>query len=250
LFLILFSAFLQAKSQSDTPVFDSAAEVMDEGTKEVTNTDEQYFSYKWQSEDDSFSVQQRHVPDSLAKEMQQDDDFWYAHTEIKKPDPKLIKRNYVPLGRQPWFQTLLWLIIIGGFAAAIIWYLASSNVGLFRKRNIETRGEISDEIPEDIFAINYQKEIDKAEKQGNYRFAIRLMFLRLLKDMTEKSIIQYKQDRTNFDYLLQLQPTVYYSNFFRITRNYEYSWYGHFDVNEEAYRIIRSDFDQFDRQLR
>ena len=131
-----------------------------------------------------------------------------------------------------------------------MWWLAGSHAGLFRRKNkaLQTTGE-DELITEDIFAINYQKEIDKAEANANYRLAIRLMFLRLLKVMAEKNIIQYKQDRTNLDYLLQLHPTVYYNNFFRITRNYEYSWYGKFEVAEKAYKVIRNDFDQFDRQL-
>jgi hypothetical protein len=202
--------------------------------------------------EDSFRVSQRNVPDRIIKEMQADDAFWYANSNIeKKKPPKEGKEIYVPLGQRKWFQTLLWLIIIGGFAAALMWYLAGSNIGLFRKRNISTSaGGEMDAISENIFEINYQKEIDKAAAQGNYRLAIRLMFLRTLKEMSEKNIIQYKQDRTNFDYLLQLQPTGYYNNFFRITRDYEYSWYGQFGVNEEAYNIIRNDFDQFDRQLK
>lgn len=253
LFLFLLFASLNAKAQDDTLVYDSSVNIIKEAVKEVDPPDEtanQYFLNKWQGGSDSFKVEQRHVPGRLVKEMQNDDDFWYANTDIKKEKPELEKSNYVPLGRRSWFQTLLWLIIIGGFAAAIMWYLAGSNVGLFRKRSIENPVDLSDEIPEDIFAINYQKEIDKAAAQGNYRLAVRLMFLRLLKNLAEKNIIQYKQDRTNFDYLLQLQATAYYSHFFRITRNYEYSWYGHFDVSEEAYKIIQRDFDQFDRQLR
>ncbi|HWR32933.1 MAG TPA: hypothetical protein VN451_05385, partial [Chitinophagaceae bacterium] len=190
------------------------------------------------------------VPANRVKEMQEDDDFWYANTEIKKEEPEFKKSGYVRLSRQSWFQTLLWLVIIGGFAAAIMWYLGSSNIGLFRKKNIAASTDVTGEIPEDIFAINYQREIEKATVNGNYRLATRLMFLRMLKAMAEKNIIQYKQDRTNFDYLLQLQPTAYYSHFFRITRNYEYSWYGHFDVSEDAFNIIRKDFDQFDRQLK
>ena len=118
------------------------------------------------------------------------------------------------------------------------------------KKNVKTINAGEDEITEDIFAINYQKEIDKAAAQGNYRLAIRLMFLRLLKNMSEKSIIRYKQDKTNLDYLLELHPTNYYTRFFRITRNYEYSWYGQFNVSEDAYKIIRNDFDQFDKELR
>ena len=196
------------------------------------------------------AIVQRHLPDSIIKKMKQENDFWYANAEIEEKKPKDKRSNYIPLGQQQWYQTLLWLLIIGGFAAAIMWWLAGSNVGLFRRKNKILQATGEDElVTEDIFAINYQKEIDKAEANANYRLAIRLLFLRLLKVMAEKNIIQYKQDRTNLDYLLQLHPTGYYNNFFRITRNYEYSWYGKFEVGEGAYKIIRNDFTQFDRQL-
>lgn len=256
-FLLLLPALVRA--QNDTTILaDSLPQQIIEAPAEEPppaevsedNTKNDYFLKKWDSPVDS-SIVQRHLPDSLLKKMQQDDDFWYANAEIKEekePDDK--RSNYIPLGRQQWFQTLLWLVIIGGFAAAIMWWLAGSNVGLFRKKNKDLQNITEDElVTEDIFAINYQKEIDKAEANGNYRLAIRLMFLRLLKVMAEKNIIQYKQDRTNLDYLLQLHPTGYYNNFFRITRNYEYSWYGKFEVGEDAYRIIRNDFNQLDRQL-
>jgi hypothetical protein len=256
LFILLFVPLL-IYAQNDTTVLSDSlshetmvapaedlppAEVSTDGVKE------EYFISKWDFHADT-NIQQRFVPDSINKKMQQDDDFWYANEEIKKPEYK--KSNYTPPGQQRWLQTLLWLVIIGGFAAAIMWYLAGSNVGLFRRKNklIQNTGE-EDLVTEDIFAINYQKEIDKAEASGNYRLAIRLMFLKLLKNMAEKNIIRYKQDRTNLDYLMELHPTAYYNHFFRITRNYEYSWYGQFDVGEDAYRIIQDDFNQFNLQLK
>jgi hypothetical protein len=258
LFLLLVPVFIHAQNDT-TKLSDTLPQEFreipseDPPPEETTSTGDtrnEYFLRKWGAPDDSFIVQ-RHVPDSITRKMQQDDDFWYANAEIKeekKPENK--DHDYTPIGQQQWFQTLLWLLIIGGFAAAIMWYLAGSNVGLFRRRNKAISSAGDDELStEDIFAINYQKEIDKAEGGGNYRLAIRLMFLRLLKDMAEKNIIQYKQDRTNFDYLLQLHDTGYYDHFFRITRNYEYSWYGQFEVGEEAYSIIRNDFKQFDRQI-
>jgi hypothetical protein len=257
-FLLLFPILSQA--QDEQKVVDSVRIAIEEkvdqdqqppdAVKDEKKVD--YFLKKWKFASHSFLVQQRRVPDSLVKKMQQDDDFWYANADIKneKKQPEKESR-YIPLGQQQWFQVLLWIVIVGGFAAGLMWFLAGSNIGLFRKRNEEIRDDMNDELDtEDIFAINYQKEIDKAASQGNYRLAIRLMFLRLLRDMAEKNIIQYKQDKTNFDYLLQLQPTIYYNHFFRITRNYEYSWYGQFEVNEETYQAIRSDFDKLDRQLR
>jgi hypothetical protein len=146
---------------------------------------------------------------------------------------------------------MIWIVILAIFIGGILMYLGGNNIGLFRKKNVLTGdGEKEEEITEDIFAINYQKEIDKAAAQGNYRVAIRLMFLRALRNLSEKNIIRYKQDKTNLDYLMELHPTAYYNSFFRITRNFEYSWYGQFAVSEEGYKVIRSDFDQFDKALK
>jgi len=75
------------------------------------------------------------------------------------------------------------------------------------------------------------------------------MFLQMLKTMSGKNIIQYKQDRTNFDYLLQLRDTKHYHDFFRLTRNYEYSWYGNFPVSDEAWQLIKNDFEKFNNTI-
>ncbi|MEO6612900.1 MAG: hypothetical protein ABIT05_10470 [Chitinophagaceae bacterium] len=196
------------------------------------------------------AVQERTVPDSVVKKAQEDKNFWYANAVIEKEKPEAYS-SYVPVTLRPWFQTLVWFIIIGGFATFLMIYLSNNNIGLFRKKKVlTTAGEEGEEITEDIFAINYQREIDKAAAAGNYRLAVRLMFLRLLKNMAEKNIIRYQQDKTNFDYLMQLHGTSYYPHFFRITRNYEYSWYGKFDISEENYGLIRKDVDHFETGLR
>ena len=258
LFFLLFSPLL-IRAQNDTAILSDTlpretivAPATDPPPAETATEDVKtdYFLPKWESGDST--IHQRFVPDSVRKKMQHDDDFWYANAEINKEKKNNNKEpEYTPLGQRDWFKTLIWFVIIGGFAAAIMWYLAGNNIGLFRRKNktISSTGE-EELATEDIFAINYQKEIDKAEANANYRLAIRLLFLRLLKNMAEKNIIQYKQDRTNLDYLFQLHQTGYYNNFFRITRNYEYSWYGQFDVSEDAYRMIRNDFNQFNGQLK
>jgi len=220
------------------------------GDVKYEESDTHYFLKKDQFSRSNDSLQIRTVPGSWVKKLKTDNDYWYADAEIKKKKKEQLDPTFIPLGQRTWFKTLLWLLIIGGFAAFIIWYLAGNDVSIFKKRQRLAEDKEDEMDTEDIFAINYQKEIDKASKMGNYRLAIRLMFLRLLKDLSQKNIIQYAQGKTNFDYLMQLHPTKYYRDFFRITRNYEYSWYGQFDVTEDMYHIIRSDFNNFDRQLR
>jgi hypothetical protein len=194
-------------------------------------------------------LQLRKLPDSVLKKFQSDDAFWYVNYPFKNEKKEIEKEN-IPFTEQPAFQTILWLVIIGGFAAVVIMYLANSNVGLFRKPNKPIGDSEEGNIETDnIFEINYQREIDKAVSNGNYRLAVRLLFLRSLKNLSDKKVIQYKQDHTNFDYLLQLHSTKYYEDFFRLTRNYEYSWYGQFDIAPEKFIIIKNDFDNFDRNL-
>jgi hypothetical protein len=200
------------------------------------------------------SLQQRKLPDSVLQRLNKDDNFWYVNYVFEKEANERKKKELkstAPFTEGPLFQTILWLVIIGGFAAFVIIYLSNSNVGLFRKKS---KPMLTDEQMEadtdNIFEINYQREIDRAVSNGNYRFAVRLMFLRQLKNLSDKNVIQYKPDRTNFDYLLQLHPTKYYHDFFQLTRNYEYSWYGQFDIDPQKFGLIRKDFENFDSKLR
>jgi len=199
---------------------------------------------------DSFIVAERRVPDSVIKKLQEDDSFWYVKADLPKKKKEVQqKAEYLPWWRQQWVRTIIWGLIFVGFAIAIILFLAGSNIHLFRKKSKREQIVDAEEISEDIFAINYQKEIDKAVSIGNFRLAVRLHFLQLLKSMSERNIIRYQQDKTNFDYLMELHNTSYYDDFFRVTRNYEYSWYGQFAVSEDAYRQIELAFNSIKKKV-
>jgi hypothetical protein len=258
--VLIFSLtfFCQAMNaqDADTLVAAPSEEVtIDEGYKDDPPAESKtiYFSDKLLQANGGGpdSMQTRILPDTIVKKLQSDNDFWYVNYPFKKEkEEKEEEKEYTPLTETTLFQTILWLVIIGGFAAFIIMYLSNSNVGLFRKNNKSiAAGEEGYAETDNIFEINYQREIDKAVSAGNYRLAVRLMFLRALKNLSDKNIIQYKQDRTNFDYLLQVHSTKYYPDFFRLTRNYEYSWYGQFDIEPEKFNIIKNDFENFDSNL-
>lgn len=257
---LLSPVMVFAQSEADSVVYieesvqDTAGEYQPE---DVTVDDvEKKIYFRDKAGEDHFTINERHLPPGHVKKLKEDKDFWYADSDLKKKEArktpeKKEQKEYVPFGQRVWVQALFWILIIGGFAGAIMWYLAESNVGLFRKKRIPAAaGTETDEMPEDIFAINYQREIDKARAKGDYRLAVRMMYLRLLKELSDKQIIQYKQDRTNLDYLMQVHSSRYYHSFFRLTRHFEYSWYGHFDVEEDAFKLIAKEFDQFDREIR
>ncbi len=189
----------------------------------------------------------RRVPDSVVRKLQQEDVFWYANEEWAKPRIQQSKRK--TFIEAEWFKTLMWMLIVGAFMAAIIWYLASTNFTMFRKKTAVFRNSKDEFESENIFEIHYDTEINKAVEEKNFRLATRLMFLQLLKHLSERNIIQYKQDRTNFDYLMQLSNTGFYRDFFRLTRNYEFAWYGKHDPGAEGFSIISNEFKNFNTKL-
>jgi hypothetical protein len=144
----------------------------------------------------------------------------------------------------------MWFLILSSFIAVIIWYLFSSNVRLFRNpsRSLETEEEES--LSEDIFNLDYEKEIHLAITRKDYRMATRLLFLGTLKLLSENEFIEYKHEKTNADYLKELSGTGLYKDFFRLTRDFEYTWYGHFELSQNAFEQVAEDFSRFKQQFK
>lgn len=231
---------LAAPAQDTTIIEDSDIEVVEE--PDPTTYFSTIDSGAWEK------VAERKVPDSIIRRFQNDVAFWYANRAL--PKKKVEKPSmFLRLVQEQWFRNLMWLIICLAFGAVLIWFLATSNVRLFRKPP-ETIENFTDTITaENIFSIDYEKEIEKASRQGAFRLATRLHYLQLLSIMASRELIRYKQDATNSDYLFQLAGTTYYKPFFVLTRHFEYIWYGQFEVSAPLYAAVQNDFVSFKKEL-
>jgi len=206
---------------------------------------------------EAFPAQIRKLSDSSVSRVKRDEDYWYANLvpeknkkeqEARSSDSKnnTEKKSVSDSG---WFNTLFWIIIVGGFVAILIWYLRSSDIHLFRKPSKVVSDTGDETITEDIFELDYDKEIAAAIAAQNFRLATRLMYLRTLRELSDRGLIQYKNERTNSDYLFQLAGTSFYNDFFRLTRDFEYTWYGEFALSTEAFAIVQKDFSSFKQKL-
>ena len=243
---LLFSCFCTLKTfaqEQTAPPIEADSIIFDTQSPEDSETLFDVIS-------DTAAVQTRAVPDSVVKKMQTDEDYWYVNTapeRQKKKEGKIAQEE--KWYQSDWFVNLLWFLVVGSFVAILIWFLASSNIKLFRKRPAAAANEDSDVTEETIFALQYDKEIKQAIAHQNYRLATRLWYLRTLKDLAERDIIQYKQDKTNSDYVTELYQTPYHKSFFRLTRSFEYTWYGHFELTADSFDLLQKDFVTFKQQL-
>jgi hypothetical protein len=195
-------------------------------------------------------IVERKIPDSLQQKLQKDEAFWYANAQLaKKKTTEAPKKFSVAWLQQQWIRILFWVLFIGGFAAVLIWYLSSLNIQLFRKRTADISTWEEEKITEDIFSIAYEREIAAAVQAQNFRQAVRLHYLQTLSLLSKKGAINFMQDRTNSEYLLQLYNTPFHNDFNRLTRSFEYTCYGKFNLTPTAFEKVQKDFETFYRRI-
>ncbi|MET0392506.1 MAG: DUF4129 domain-containing protein [Chitinophagaceae bacterium] len=257
--LLLLSGMLQAQDEDDAPATaDTIAPVVVPAEDETVYDEEEddsgiseqfrYFEPNWLFVIPD-SLQQRHVSDSALAATRSDKAFWYVNTVFKKEKERApTNRPAGSSGGGGFLNALLWMIVIGAFIAFLFIYLSGSNVRLFRGSKTIKEADDTKDVSDDIFTISHQ-QADKAAAAGDYRLAVRLLFLLLLRRLADKNLIRYTPESTNFDYLLQVQAAPWYRQFFRVTRHYEYVWYGRFDINPEQFKTIRNDFTTLEQQL-
>lgn len=203
------------------------------------------------TQEDQQPVLSRSVDTHKVIQLQKDDAFWYINKAPEKVEKQVKQPRKVSTPSPEWLRNLLWVLVVGGFVVLIIWFLVVSDVQLFRKPPpVQANQDEEEEFAtENLFDIDYESALGKAIAAQNYRQAIRLLYLQTLRDMALRNIILYRQERTNSDYLMQLFNTSYYKDFFRLTRNFEYAWYGQFEVSLPLFEQIKNDFSSFRQRM-
>lgn len=191
----------------------------------------------------------RKVPDTSLARIKKEDDFWYADVApVRKKQKPPAQNNGFRISK--WVGNLLWVIIIICFVSAIIWFLLSGNIQLFSRRSLQINDPGEPAIPaRNIFDIDYEKEISAAVKVGNFNDAVRLQYWRLLALLSKKGLIDFTPERTNSYFVNQLSRTDYYRDFSRLTRHFDYTVYGHFQLSAENYGHIEKEFAAFKHRI-
>ncbi|GGI57205.1 hypothetical protein [Winogradskyella haliclonae] len=99
-------------------------------------------------------------------------------------------------------------------------------------------------IEENIETIDFDTLISNALKENNFRLATRYMYLKSLKALSAKGVIEWHFDKTNNDYLREIKDNQVKSLFKRASYIYDYVWYGEFPINETDFNQNKNDFNQ------
>jgi len=140
-----------------------------------------------------------------------------------------------------------YLLIILGVAAIVFLIMKLAGVDPFKV----IRGKSAaaplpySELTENIHDINMDDELEKAVNVRNYRLAVRLLYLKSLKQLNDAGLIHWEPNKTNSQYSNELQDIDQRLAFNLLTRQFEYIWYGEFNIDADVFGRVSSLFKDF-----
>ena len=205
---------------------------------------------------DSSAVQVRSFNPVSIEKLKQDKDFQYSR--YKEPVKSIWERFWdwvwykitqIMSTRSGRYTVYTFLIIL---AVAVLTFFIFKMVGMDGGKLFGRKGEATldyNVTSDNIHEISFDNAIENAIASGNFRLAVRLLYLQSLKRLSDKGLIEWKIDKTNSDYIHEVVNTSLHSLFRQLTNVFEYIWYGEMNITKEDFERLQVQFQQFNNQL-
>jgi hypothetical protein len=198
--------------------------------------------------DDRSTQATRYPTDDQLNRYRQDRDYQYGD-DVPPPDSLIGKffdwlfRKIGQFFSSPSYQSFWRYVIIAAVAGLVI-YLAykAEFLGIVPPANRGRSTLDYETLKEDIHAIDFNKELETATAQGNYRLAVRLLYLKTLKQLTDQKLIDWKPDKTNSQYAYELANQPFAPQFNALTHDFDYVWYGNFSIEKSQFEELSGEF--------
>jgi hypothetical protein len=142
----------------------------------------------------------------------------------------------------PYVGILIFLLII-------IWYLVKYNTGSQIMRQHDKSNVTLTEEEELLMKKDLEDLANKAIENEQYKLAVRYLYLFCLKRLDMKRLVRFSNEKTNFDYVKEIQQTDIALAFKTITISYEQIWYGGLVFDKFYFSKISSIIKKFHQKL-
>ncbi len=133
------------------------------------------------------------------------------------------------------FLRILPYVLLGVLIFILIKFFLKVNANAMRQTKKDASFVSLSEEEHIIKNEDIQELISKAIANNNYRLAIRYYYLFILQKMTDQELIDWQLQKTNEDYLKEIEVIELKTPFRTITRLYDYIWYGGFSLDQARY---------------
>jgi hypothetical protein len=89
-----------------------------------------------------------------------------------------------------------------------------------------------------IQETDLERFLREALSNNNYSQAVRIYYLQMIKDLSQKGAIEWSREKTNRDYLREMRHHPQFQGFRANTRTYEEVWYGNGTLDRDLFERI------------
>tara|TARA_B100001063_G_scaffold245259_1_gene280428 strand:- start:3027 stop:3671 length:645 start_codon:yes stop_codon:yes gene_type:complete len=139
------------------------------------------------------------------------------------------------------FYVVIFILVVFFIVKAII---NKEGKWVFGKSSDKSIIPVTD-IESNIYEADFKSLIASAERDNNYRLAVRYYYLLLLKNLSQAGIIEYDVEKTNSDYHYEINSEALKKEFSYTSYLYNYIWYGEFDIDISQFQKAKTAFNQF-----
>lgn len=143
-------------------------------------------------------------------------------------------------------------ILLWGLVILVVAFIAFrvATMGWGSNKTVDRKGEFSlEHIEENLMESDLDRFLREAIAKNDYKAAVRLYFLSIIKEMALKEMIHWKKDKTNGHYLSELYKKPLYEPFRNIVRIFEYAWYSEMNFEQQHYNQVQPEFKSFLSQV-
>lgn len=119
---------------------------------------------------------------------------------------------------------------------------------LLGRKKLKSEDDIKIES-ENVHEMNFEELISRAIDSENYRLAVRYLYLKNLKKLSDNEYIVWNPNKTNTNYVQEIKNEDLKKHFFRTSLIFDYVWYGEMKLDRQTFEIARHELETFEKQL-
>ena len=158
---------------------------------------------------------------------------------IVKPKSKTNFDGLIPI-----FQIILIIIVVAILVVLVVYISRQMRQNNIHVKDDDTFWQIDLSKSDQADRI-LQERLDTATQNMDYTVAIRLKYLQALNELNRVNLVVWRKDKTNSDYINELQDFTQKAEFTLLTNYYENSWFGKFIPTKSTYQNISAAFSSF-----
>ena len=167
--------------------------------------------------------------------------------DVKEEDVDLVRPNISTPMNFSGLRTLVIVLLVAALLFIMILIVKNHSSNLKVKNDLEYSIQQA-EMNIDKSDLNYL--LQEALDQKKYKLALRIYYLIIIKELNISGSIKYKKDKTNFAYLLEMRTNDHFKEFKKLTRIYEFFWYGDKDLDHVKFEPITALMGQFVKTIK